>query len=62
MLRQFDLAFRFGPCAGLTRLQRWERAAKLGLQPPPAVPDLIAEYGGEGSKANFQSVWVQREE
>ena len=25
---------RYGPCLGLTRAQRWHRAAALGLAPP----------------------------
>ncbi|KAL4431950.1 hypothetical protein ABPG77_000217 [Micractinium sp. CCAP 211/92] len=50
-LRQFDLDSRFGPCTGVTRLQRWERAAKLGLDPPAEVPELVRRYG-EGSDFN----------
>lgn len=42
---------RFGPCTGVTRLQRWERAAKLGLDPPAEVPELVRRYG-EGSDFN----------
>ncbi|KAI7844696.1 hypothetical protein COHA_001784 [Chlorella ohadii] len=44
-LRQFDLDTRFGPCTGITRLQRWERAAKLGLDPPPEVPAIVQRHG-----------------
>ena len=40
-------ARRFGPCTGITRLQRWERAAKLGLDPPPEVPQLIQRHGAD---------------
>ncbi|KAF9124976.1 hypothetical protein BGW39_007763 [Mortierella sp. 14UC] len=29
MLRQFDLASRYGPCTDITRLERWERAFTL---------------------------------
>ncbi|CAB1328116.1 unnamed protein product, partial [Coregonus sp. 'balchen'] len=29
-LRQFDLDWRYGPCTGISRLQRWERAAQHG--------------------------------
>lgn len=28
---------KYGPCVGMTRLQRWERAKKWGLQPPEEV-------------------------
>jgi len=37
LLRAFDLALRYGPCRGLTREQRWQRALKLGLQPQPEI-------------------------
>jgi len=41
VLRQFDLASKFGPCTGMTRLERWERAEGLGLKPPKQVRDLL---------------------
>lgn len=50
-LRQFDLDSRFGPSSGITRLQRWERAFRLGLAPPPEVPELVQRYG-EASEFN----------
>lgn len=40
-LRAFDLSSDFGPCAGYTRLQRWNRAERLGLNPPQAVKQLL---------------------
>ena len=30
-------SYEYGPCIGVTRLQRWERADVLGLNPPPEV-------------------------
>lgn len=30
-------SYEYGPCAGVTRLERWERADALGLKPPPEV-------------------------
>lgn len=30
----FDWNMKFGPCIGLTRSERWNRAKKLGLNPP----------------------------
>ena len=26
---------QYGPCVGMTRLERWQRAESLGLEPPP---------------------------
>jgi DNA polymerase delta subunit 4 len=37
ILRTFDLSYEYGPCIGVSRLTRWERAYKLGLNPPPEV-------------------------
>ncbi|NXU56243.1 DPOD4 polymerase, partial [Turnix velox] len=45
MLRRFDLAWEYGPCTGITRLQRWERAQELGLSPPLAVRDALLKHG-----------------
>ncbi|XP_030580489.1 DNA polymerase delta subunit 4 [Archocentrus centrarchus] len=42
-LRQFDLDWRFGPCTGISRLQRWERAKLHGLNPPEEIRDLLLQ-------------------
>ncbi|XP_034400272.1 DNA polymerase delta subunit 4 isoform X2 [Cyclopterus lumpus] len=42
-LRQFDLDWRFGPCTGISRQQRWERAKRHGLSPPEEVRDLLLQ-------------------
>ncbi|XP_044294105.1 DNA polymerase delta subunit 4 isoform X2 [Varanus komodoensis] len=44
LLKQFDLSWKYGPCTGITRLQRWERADSLGLGPPAAVQELLLKY------------------
>ncbi|KAM9373149.1 DNA polymerase delta subunit 4 isoform 1-T2 [Phaethornis superciliosus] len=44
MLRRFDLAWEYGPCTGITRLQRWERAQALGLSPPSPVRDALLQH------------------
>ena len=44
VLRDFDLRSRYGATAGVDRLVRWERANRLGLQPPPAVKEILEEY------------------
>ncbi|XP_027001820.1 DNA polymerase delta subunit 4 [Tachysurus fulvidraco] len=40
-LRRFDLDWQFGPCTGISRLQRWERAAIHGLNPPQEIKDIL---------------------
>ncbi|XP_066380510.1 uncharacterized protein [Miscanthus floridulus] len=41
--REFDMDMRYGPCLGVTRAQRWRRAAELGLAPPPALLALCTD-------------------
>lgn len=36
LLRRFDLEPKYGPCCGVSRSERWERAQRLGIDPPPA--------------------------
>ncbi|XP_034981516.2 DNA polymerase delta subunit 4 [Zootoca vivipara] len=43
-LKQFDLSWQYGPCTGITRLQRWERAQLLGLNPPAMVRELLEKH------------------
>lgn len=40
-LREFDMNMKYGPCIGMTRLERWERANKFGLNPPKDVEILL---------------------
>ncbi|XP_005280578.1 DNA polymerase delta subunit 4 [Chrysemys picta bellii] len=49
MLKQFDLSWEYGPCTGITRLQRWERAKSLGLNPPLTVRETLLEREGDPS-------------
>ncbi len=44
-LRLFDLDSRFGPCACIPRRERWERAERLGLEPPKEVLEWLAVPG-----------------
>lgn len=43
MLRSFDLNYKYGPCVGVKRLDRWERAHRLGMNPPIDVKVAITE-------------------
>ena len=40
-LKAFDLDSTFGPCLGLTRLERFLRAEKLQINPPPSVREIL---------------------
>lgn len=55
LLRQFDLAWQYGPCTGITRLQRWQRAEQMGLEPPLEVRQVLQTHPGD---PRFQySLW-----
>ncbi|KAL8043675.1 hypothetical protein ABFX02_08G000300 [Erythranthe guttata] len=56
ILRQFDMNMAYGPCLGMSRLGRWERANALGLHPPQQVQNLLM-----GSKMNnSECLWDGR--
>lgn len=44
-LRDFDLTSAYGPCVGISRLQRYERAIALGFNPMQNVPELLKHEG-----------------
>ncbi len=41
VLRNFDLTYDYGPCVGISRQERYERAVALGLEPPSLVGRLL---------------------
>ncbi|GFO10551.1 DNA polymerase delta subunit 4-like [Plakobranchus ocellatus] len=47
ILKQFDLTLEYGPCIGISRLDRWERAEKHGLKPLPEVRDLLIRHAAD---------------
>jgi len=42
----------YGPCIGITRIERWERAHKFGLNPPMDIKDLL-----EMAQGNPNAAW-----
>ncbi|RSH84606.1 uncharacterized protein EHS24_006130 [Apiotrichum porosum] len=61
ILRVFDMTSKYGPCAGITRLDRWDRAKKLGLNPPEEIRKILVTQQGEDSVDLRESVlygWV----
>ena len=55
-LRAFDICTRYGPCSSLTRLQRFERAKRLGLNPPERVGKMLEAFPEKSS----ESIWHGR--
>ncbi|XP_053306573.1 DNA polymerase delta subunit 4 isoform X2 [Spea bombifrons] len=43
-LREFDLNWHFGPCSGITRLERWQRAQELKLSPPETIRQILLNH------------------
>jgi hypothetical protein len=41
VLKDFDLATKYGPGADITRLARWRRAEKFNLAPPKEVLEIL---------------------
>uniref|UniRef100_A0A452E9G2 DNA polymerase delta 4, accessory subunit n=1 Tax=Capra hircus TaxID=9925 RepID=A0A452E9G2_CAPHI len=56
LLRQFDLAWQYGPCTGITRLQRWHRAEQMGLKPPPEVRQVLQSHPGD-PRFQWETLW-----
>lgn len=56
-LREFDMDMRYGPCLGLTRMERWDRAAAMGLNPPPDVEAILLKCS---SAAALECLWEGR--
>lgn len=57
-LRIWDLTGRFGPCSGMTRLERWERAERFGLDPPQEIKQILDDLP-EGDPLH-QNIWHRR--
>ncbi|ESK87575.1 dna polymerase subunit delta-4 [Moniliophthora roreri MCA 2997] len=45
-LNVFDMTYEYGPCMGLTRLERWERANAMGLNPPVEIREILLTRQG----------------
>ncbi|KAF9648651.1 hypothetical protein BDM02DRAFT_3186973 [Thelephora ganbajun] len=56
ILRVFDLSYNYGPCVGTTRMQRWERAKALGLNPPIEVFEILSTREGHKDQEYVQNV------
>lgn len=54
ILRQFDLNLAYGPCLGLSRLARWERARGIGLNPSQHVKDVLELCAGGDSECLWE--------
>lgn len=46
IMRNFDLTPKFGPCVGISRLDRYRRAEKMGMKPPVEVLRILETEEG----------------
>jgi hypothetical protein len=49
---------RYGPAAGMTRLDRWKRAASWGLDPPTEVWEILSSIEGDKETRYRESLFV----
>ncbi|KAL8397120.1 hypothetical protein RB594_004001 [Gaeumannomyces avenae] len=57
VLRYFDVSSQYGPCIGISRIRRWNRAERLGLRPPIEVlAILLKEEKGAVSGAHMDEI------
>jgi len=56
ILRVFDMTSKYGPSVGITRLQRWERAKKWGLNPPDEIRQILTTQQGEDDPSYRENV------
>jgi len=63
LLRKFDTELRYGPATGVSRLERYERAVSLGLNPPAYIPQLLqpVEAARHTGKAATDSIPLEKD-
>jgi len=49
ILRLFDVSSQYGPCIGIARMKRWNRANKLELAPPIEVLAVLLKEEEKGN-------------
>ncbi|KAG9292998.1 hypothetical protein G9A89_016360 [Geosiphon pyriformis] len=60
LLHAFDLDYDFGPCIGITRLERWERAKKFALNPSLEIKRLLVAPNADADPEIRESHFFQR--
>ncbi|KAJ3169316.1 hypothetical protein HDU87_000834 [Geranomyces variabilis] len=57
VLKGFDLDVKFGPCIGVSRLERWNRAQKLELEPPQDIRQILLTPQVSKDAELAESLW-----
>ncbi|KAI1179600.1 DNA polymerase delta, subunit 4-domain-containing protein [Nemania sp. FL0916] len=50
VLRYWDVSSQYGPCVGIDRIKRWQRADRLGLSPPVEVLAVLMKEENKGTE------------
>ncbi|KAI1632444.1 DNA polymerase delta, subunit 4-domain-containing protein [Biscogniauxia mediterranea] len=50
VLRYWDVSSQYGPCVGISRMKRWQRADRLGLNPPVEVLAVLMKENNKGTQ------------
>ncbi|KAI3341482.1 DNA polymerase delta, subunit 4-domain-containing protein [Ustulina deusta] len=50
ILRYWDVSSQYGPCVGVSRLKRWQRADRIGLNPPLEVLAVLMREEDKGTR------------
>ncbi|BGP18133.1 hypothetical protein JCM10213_007738 [Rhodosporidiobolus nylandii] len=58
ILRVFDASDEYGPCSRLSRLERFERAEVLGLEPDPEIGEILRSEDGMSRSEYRDSVFT----
>ncbi|CAL0334484.1 unnamed protein product [Lupinus luteus] len=58
-LRKFDMDMAYGPCVGMTRLERWGRAQNMGLNPPKEIESFL-KSDSKDNKIDLECLWNKR--
>ena len=58
ILRHFDLCSEYGPCIGITRLHRWQRAQGLSLNPPIEVLAVLLKEDAKEKRSTGRIAYV----
>ncbi|KAJ6024114.1 hypothetical protein N7540_004911 [Penicillium herquei] len=56
ILRNFDLTGHYGPCIGKSRLQRWRRAQRMGLNPPIEVLAVLLNGNDISERSHMEEL------
>ncbi|GAA5876721.1 hypothetical protein JCM8547_002027 [Rhodosporidiobolus lusitaniae] len=57
VLRVFDAKEEYGPSSRISRLERFERAQKLGLNPDPEIGEILRSTEGQENPVYANSVF-----